>query len=79
MRKGSRENFQSGYRGRNARQHRGRDESTLNTREEAVLRVNEIPEKDKLYEVREMYDIHVCESDNYRVWLRFRVYESHDL
>ena len=43
MRRGSGENFHGGYRGRDARQHCGRDESTLNTREEAVLRVSEIP------------------------------------
>ena len=44
----------------------------MNTREEAVLRVSEIPKKkNKLYEVREMDEnnMHVCESDSYRIWL----------
>ena len=69
MRRGPGENFQDG--GRNARQYCGRNESTLNMREEAVLRVSEVPKKDKLSEVREMdeNDMHVCESDKYRVRL----------
>ena len=72
MRRRRGKNFQGGYRGRNARQHCRRGESTLNTREEAVLRVSEIPKKkNKLYEVREMDEnnMHVCESDSYRIWL----------
>ncbi|XP_076621596.1 uncharacterized protein LOC143342001 [Colletes latitarsis] len=51
MRRRSGENLQSGYRGRNERQLRGRGETTLKTYEEAVMRVSEISKKkNKLYE-----------------------------
>ncbi|XP_076637474.1 uncharacterized protein LOC143349811 isoform X1 [Colletes latitarsis] len=70
MRRRPGENPQSGYRGRNERQHRGRGETMLKTYEEVVIRVSEISKKkNKLYVVSEIDKNDTCESNNCRVWL----------
>ncbi|XP_017762569.1 PREDICTED: uncharacterized protein LOC108552497 [Eufriesea mexicana] len=50
MRRGTGGSFYGGYCAGNVRQYRGREDSSLNTREEAVMRVSEISKRDKLYE-----------------------------
>ncbi|KAK1120094.1 hypothetical protein K0M31_012818 [Melipona bicolor] len=69
--RGQEENYQRGIRRRITRQHVGRSEIAMKIGDEAVMRIKEIPPKDRLCEVSENIerDMSECENDQCCTWL----------